>query len=202
LLLPIGALCLVLYIELGFIARNGPLPADISVAIWFRAHRVRSLVQVAKVIGALTAPVIVFAVGVIILLFLNYWTRSWYLRDFLPLALLSAAALISIISKWYFDRTRPSVPLAAYFDFTTSYPSAHAIFSAAAGGALLLYATKRKFLIFLAVSVITSFIGIVQLTLGIHWISDIAGSTLLSWGLLIVFYVIDDWLAEREAQSL
>ena len=201
-ILPIGLLSIVLFVELGFIARTGPLPVDTSVAIWFQTHRVSSLVQVAKVIGAITAPVIIFAVGVMLLLFLNYMTRSWYPRDFLPIALFSSADLISIIGKWYFDRTRPSVPLAAYYDFTTSYPSAHAIFTATAGSALLLYVTKRKFLIFLAVSGITTFIGIVQLYLGIHWISDIAGSGFLSLGLLIIFYVIDDWLAERETSRL
>jgi membrane-associated phospholipid phosphatase len=201
-MLPIGTLCLVLFVELGFIARTGPLPIDTSVAIWFKAHRVRNLVQVARVIGALTAPVIIFAVMVMLLLFLNYMSSSWYPRDFLPIALLGSAATISIISKWYFNRSRPAIDLAAYYDFTTSYPSAHVIFVAAAGSSLLLYATKRNFLIFLSLSFITFFIGIVQLSLGIHWISDIAGSTFLSLGLLILFYVFDDWLADRESRSL
>lgn len=175
---------------------------DTSLAIWFKTHRVGSLVQLARVISALTAPFIVFVVGVIILLFLNYMTNSWYPRDFLPLALFGSAALISFISKWYFNRPRPSIDVAAYFDFTTSYPSAHVTFTAAAGSAWLLYATKRKFLIFLITSVVATFIGIIQLSLGIHWFSDFAGSTLLSLGLLLIFFGVDDWLAERETSWL
>ena len=201
-LLPIGLLSIVLFVELGLLVRTGPLSLDNSVAIRFKAHRIIGLVEPARIISALTAPFIVFVVGVIILLFLNYLNNSWYPRDLLPLALFGSAALISFISKWYFNRSRPSIDVAAYFDFTTSYPSAHVTFAAAAGSAWLLYATKWKFLIFLITSVVATFIGIIQLFLGIHWFSDFAGSILLSLGLLLIFYGVDDWLAERESSWL
>jgi membrane-associated phospholipid phosphatase len=202
LLLPMGTLCLVLFVELGIISRSGPLPIDTTVALWFKEHRTAREVNLAKVISAVTAPIIVFIVIITILLFLNYRTRSWYVRDFIPLAIVGTAALISLVSNWYFNRSRPGSGLAAYFDFTTSYPSGHAVFMAATGWALLFFAQRRKAHIFVAVSCLTVFIGIVQLILGIHWITDVIGSTFLSWGLLIIFYVLDDWLAEREISRL
>ncbi len=201
-LFPFGILSLVLFVELGLIARTGSLSLDTSIAIWVKARRASGLIEVARVISALTAPFIVFVVGVIILLFLNYKTNSWYVRDFLPLALFTSAAIISFISKWYFNRPRPGIEVAAYFDFTTSYPSAHVTFTIAAGSAWLLYARKKRFLILLATSTAAILIGLVQLFLGIHWFSDFAGSIFLSIGLLLIFYSVDYWLAERETSWL
>lgn len=191
-----------LFVELGIIAKTGPLPIDERVALWFKEHRTASQVRWAQVLSALTTPVIVFAVIVVILLYLNYWTRSWYLRDFIPLALVVTAALAATAAKPLFDRVRPGAGLTTLFDFEPSYPSSHTVFIGAAGGSLLFFATKRKFLIFMAMSAAAVFIGTMRLVLGVHWITDIVGSTFLVWGLLIIFYVIDDWLAEKESSRL
>ncbi len=191
-----------LFVELGIIAKAGPLPIDERVALWFKEHRTASQVRWAQVLSALTTPVIVFAVIVVILLYLNYWTRSWYLRDFIPLALVVTAALAATAAKPLFDRVRPGAGLTTLFDFEPSYPSSHTVFIGAAGGSLLFFATKRKFLIFMAMSAAAVFIGTMRLVLGVHWITDIVGSTFLVWGLLIIFYVIDDWLAEKESSRL
>lgn len=201
-MMPIGLLSLVLYVELGFIAKSGPLPIDTTVALWFKAHRTPKEVQVAQVISALTTPIIVFSAIVTILLFLNYWTRSWYPRDFIPLALVATAAILTTVSKPFFDRVRPGAGLATLFEFEPSYPSSHTVYIAAAGCALLLYADRRQFIIFMAVSVVTVIIGIVRLILGLHWLTDIVGGTFLAWGLLILFYVLGEALAEKERESL
>ena len=191
-----------LFVELGSIARRGPLPIDTTVALWFKTHRTPSEVQWAQLISALTTPIVVFAVFVVLLVFLNYWTGSWYPRDFIPLALLGVCAVVSTLAKPFFNRTRPGAGLTTLFDFEPSYPSSHTVFIAAAGCSLLFFATKRQFLIFILVGFVTAFIGVVRLTLGVHWFTDIIGSEFLSFGMLIIFYVIDDWLAEKERNSL
>lgn len=191
-----------LYVELGIIAKSGPLPIDTRVALWFKAHRTAKEVNIAQAVSALITPIIVFSAIVIILLYLNYWTRSWYPRDFIPLALVGTAALVSTASKPLFGRVRPGAGLTTLFDFEPSYPSSHVVFIAAAGCALLFFSERHKFLIFVGVSIMAANIGIVGLTLGVHWITDIIGGTFLSWGLLIIFYVLDDWMAENERKSL
>lgn len=200
--MPIGLLSLVLFVELGYIARSGPLPIDMKVALWFKAHRTPKEVDMAQAISALTTPIIVFSAIVIILLFLNYWTRSWYVRDFIPLALVGTAAVLATLAKPFFNRVRPGAGLTTLFDFEPSYPSSHTVFIAAAGCALLFFSEKHKFLIFVIVSLVIVNIGIVRLTLGVHWLSDLVGGTFLSWGLLIFFYVLDDRLAEKERTKL
>ena len=124
---------MVLFVELGIIARSGPLPIDTTVALWFKDHRTASEIQWAQVISALTTPTIVFIVIVLILLFLHHWTRSWYLRDFIPLAIVGSGAVISTLAETFFHRQRPGAGLTTLFDFEPSYPSSHTVFIAAAG---------------------------------------------------------------------
>ena len=197
-MLPIGLLSLVLFVELGIIAKSGPLPIDSRVAIWFKEHRTPTLVQWAQVFSALTTPIIVFSVIIVLLLFLNYWTRSWYPRDFIPLALVLTSTAIEVFSRGFFGRSRPWAGLTTLYDFEPSYPSSHTALIAAAGCALLFFAGKRQFLILMTGGFVTCIIGLVGLTLGVNWFTDIIGSFLLSLGLLIIFFVIDDWCAERE----
>lgn len=201
-LLPIGLLSLVLFAELGILTKNGPLPIDERVSLWFKEHRTAEEVQWAQVISALTTPIIVFAVIVVILLYLNYWIGSWYLRDFIPLALVISCAAIDSVAKVTFSRLRPGPGLSTLFDLEPSYPSSHTVFIAAAGGALLIFAGRRQFLILIGMGLATCFVGLVRLTLGIHWVTDIFGSMLLTFGMLILFYVADDWLAEKESNHV
>lgn len=188
--------------ELGVIAKSGPLPIDMRVALWFKAHRTPSEVHWAQIFSALTTPIVVFAAFVLLLLFLNYWTGSWYVRDFIPLALIGSCAVISTLAKTFFDRVRPGAGLTTLFDFEPSYPSSHTVFIAAAGCSLLFFVGKRQFMILVTVGLVTCIIGVARLTLGVHWFTDIVGSAFLSFGMLVVFYVIDDWLAERERLGL
>lgn len=202
LLVPIGIASLVLYVELGLKARSGPLPIDTSVALWFKAYRTPAELHWAQIFSALTTPILVFSVMVLLLLYLNYWTHSWYLRDFLPLTLVLVAAGIATVSKPFFNRVRPGAGLTTLFDFEPSYPSSHTVMIAAAGSAFILMAGKHQYISLNIMGFTTIFIGIVRLTIGVHWFTDLLGSAFLSFGLLVIFYAIDDWLAERESRDL
>lgn len=202
-LLPsLGLLSLVLFVELGIIAKAGPLPVDERVSLWFKAHRTPGEVQWAQVVSALTTPIIVFIVATVILLYLNYWNRTWYLRDYIPLALIVSCAITVSLAKPIFNRLRPGAGLAALFEFDPSYPSSHVAFIASAGGALLIYAGKYQFRIFVMVGLVTIFIALNRLTLGVHWFTDVVGSFFLTFGLFLIFYSFDDWVAERESSRL
>ena len=190
-----------LFVELGIIAKSGPLPIDSRVALWFKAHRTASEVRWAQIISAMSTPVIVFAVIVLLLLFLNYWTRSWYPRDFIPLALVITSAVLSTVAKIFFHRVRPGAGLTTLFDFEPGYPSSHVVFMAAALGSLIFFEGRHQFSTLMAASFATCVIGLVRLVLGVHWFTDILGSALLAFGIFMIFYVIDDWLAEKEINS-
>lgn len=201
-LFPIGLLSLVLFVVLGIIAKTGPLSIDTRIALWFKAHRTPSEVHWAQILSAMTRPIIVFAVIVLLLLFHNYWHRSWSVRAFVPLALVGSCAVLSTWAKSYFDRVRPGAGLATLVDLEPSYPSSHTVFITAAGCSFLFFARRQRLSILVTVALAACFIGVVRLTLGVHWFTDIVGSAFLAFGMWIIFYVIDDWLAEKERNSL
>jgi membrane-associated phospholipid phosphatase len=62
-----------------------------------------------------------------------------------------------------------------------------------------LMAGRHQYLTLNLMGFATILIGVVRLTLGLHWFTDVLGSAFLSFGLLVIFYGIDDWLAERES---
>ena len=124
------------------------------------------------------------------------------MRDYVPLALMVTAAAISTVSKPFFGRTRPVPDLSTLYEFEPSYPSSHAVMIAAAGCAFILVAGRHQYISLNLMGFATIFVGIIRLTLGLHWFTDLIGSALLSFGLLVIFYAIDDWLAERESSNL
>lgn len=200
-LFPIGLLSLALFVALGIIAKSGPLSIDTRVALWFKAHRTPSEVHWAQTFSAMTTPIIIFAAVILLFLAINYWTGSWSLRNFIPMALMGSCAVVATLAKSLFDRVRPGTGLTTLLDLEPSYPSSHTVFVAAAGCSLLFFAGRRQFLILMTVVFITCFMGVVRLTLGVHWFTDIVGSVFLAFGMWIIFYVIEDWLAEKERNS-
>lgn len=197
-LFPIGLLSLALFVELGLIAKSGPLAIDKRVALWFKAHRTPTQVHWANVISILTRPVIVLVVMVLLLLYLNYRTRSWNVRNLIPLALVFSSAVLAALAKSYFHRLRPGMGLSTQLDLEPSFPSSHTVFIAAAGSSLFFYVVRRHVLALVGVGLATCLMGLVRLTVGVHWFTDVVGSFLLSLGMLILFYVLDGWLAEKE----
>ena len=73
---------------------------------------------------------------------------------------------------------------------------------AAAGSAFLLIAGRHQYIALNLMGFATIFVGIIRLTLGLHWFTDVVGAAFLSFGLLVIFYAIDDWLAGRESSNL
>lgn len=189
-----------LFTELGEYAKARPLAVDTDVALWFKANRTPREVQWAQVLSALTTPIIVLAAIMMLLLYLNYLARSWYLRDFIPFAFVLSCAAIATVAKPFFDRVRPGAGLSTLYDFEPSYPSSHLLYMAAALSSLFLAARNGRFWIFIPVLVLSSAIGLSRLILGVHWFTDLVGAVFLAVGMWIIFFVLDDWLAERERE--
>lgn len=175
---------------------------DTSVALWFKAHRTSSEIHWASIISSATKPVIVGFVACILLLYWIYRSRLWHIRAFVPLAIIVTCGVAATIAKPLFDRVRPGMGLSTAVDLEPSYPSSHTVFIAAVGGSLLFIFVKRRVLIAIATVILTAFIGLDRLVLGVHWFTDILGAALLSLGIVLVYFFVDDWLRERENASL
>ena len=99
----------------------------------------------------------------------------------LVVASVGGGMLISTLLKFGFDRPRPDLVPHGMRVYTASFPSGHAMLSAATYltlGALLarLHAERRAKLFFLGVAIaLTILIGLSRIYLGVHWPSDVLG---------------------------
>lgn len=189
---------MIIFGELGYFVRSGPIAFDSTVAEWFKMHRTSGQVQLGQIYGAITAPEIILVVVCLILLFRQYWTGAWYLIDFIPLALMLGAAGLATLAKHSFDRVRPGVDLATQFDLEPGFPSGHVAFVAVSGGCLLLIYSRKRALIVLLVMLATAITAFDRLLLGAHWLTDVIGSIFMAIGCFFLMKFIEETLAKRE----
>lgn len=194
----LGLLNMIIFGELGYFVKSGPTAFDSTVAEWFESYRTPVEVQVAQIYNALTTPALVLIAACMILLFRQYWTRAWYLIDFVPLALMVGAGGVVTVAKSFFDRVRPGSGLAIQFDLEPSFPSGHVAFVAVAGGCLLLVYSGKRALTVLLIMLITVFTAFERLLVGAHWFTDVVGSMFMAIGLFYLMKFIEEFLTERE----
>lgn len=196
--LSIGLVSTIIFGELGYFVKDGPTAIDSHIAEWFKVHRTLTEVRFAEVFNALTTPVLVLTVAVILLLFRQYWRHAWYLIDFAPIALLVGTGGVATVAKFYFDRVRPGAGLSIHFDLEPSFPSGHVAFIAVTGGCLLLIYSGRRALVLALTVLITAFTGFERLLVGAHWFTDVIGSVFMAIGVFFLIKFIEEILVERE----
>ncbi len=112
--------------------------------------------------------------------------------------------LLSTLLKGIFDRPRPDLIVGGYHTFNASFPSGHALLSAATyltlGALLAQIQTQfrlKAFVILLSMLVVV-IVGFSRLYLGVHWPTDVlAGWTIGAiWALFC--WTVANWLQENE----
>ena len=194
----VGLISIVIFVEIGYFVRTGPTAVDSTVAQWFKSHRTPGEIRWAQIFSAITVPLIVFIIMMIILLFRQYWTHSWNLLDFIPLGLLVSCAAVATLAKHLFDRVRPGYGFSTQIELDPSYPSSHVAFIAITGGCLLLLYAGRRALILIFVTMITALMAVDRLLLGVHWFSDVVGSIFMAGGLIFLSKFMEESLKDRE----
>ncbi len=113
------------------------------------------------------------------------------------------ATVLSSILKWGFDRPRPDLVPHGVAVYSASFPSSHAMLSAAVYltlGALLARSQARVrvkiFLLGVAVFV-TVLVGISRLYLGVHWPTDVLGGWVLGAAWAALSWLVMLWLQRR-----
>ena len=120
------------------------------------------------------------------------WRCNRAAASFWALAV-AGAALLNLLAKHAFARTRPALWISIFPETTFSFPSGHAMQSMAVAAALTLLAwpTHRRWGALLPATCFVFLVGISRVYLGVHYPSDIlAGwSASLVWviGLSILF---------------
>jgi undecaprenyl-diphosphatase len=195
-LIVMAMICIALFVPLGFIVSAGFTTAiDQSLLQMFRNAEgdaigpvwVREAVRDVTALGS--GVVLSFAVLAATSLL---WAAA---RHRLAWLLLGSAVLGTMVStglKMAIDRDRPhwDEPLVA--TFTASFPSGHALLTAAIvltiGGLLAFAARSRgeRMVIVTASAILTFSVGLSRIYLGVHWPSDVVGGWLIgmAWACL------------------
>jgi len=197
----VGLFSLASFVVLGMTVKSGPTSFDKAVAKFFASHRTHAEVTIAGVIGTWTAPAIIGTLAMGILTILIYRKRPWLLQDFIPATLIVTAGVASTFAKSAFHRVRPGMNFSTIFDPEPSFPSSHTIFIAVAGSSFLFIFLKGRLALVSAIIAVTVIVGISRLVLGVHWLTDILGSILLSLAVYFIFASLDQNLRRNSDES-
>lgn len=147
--------------------------------------------------------VIAITAGILLLL-LN---RRKYKEATIIATIVSGAALLNVVLKLIFERPRPDLWEQLIIETSHSFPSGHAMISAALGLGIILicWSTKYRWPSIIVSSVYILLIGFSRLYLGVHYPTDILGGWLMSgaWVAVVglVFYSRSLYKESRNAQA-
>ncbi|MDQ2722999.1 MAG: phosphatase PAP2 family protein [Actinomycetota bacterium] len=183
-------LLLGLGVALGLYVRNTVPTADQAVLNFALIHRTAtrtSFFHAVTLCGGTPAATAVTAVVALI----AAWRRWWALTGKVAVAGLGAAVLV-VVGKSAFGRSRPPAATQLGVLQSLSYPSGHALGSTVAAIlvlALVFAATRAglwRALAVLLMAVYVVGVGLSRLYLGVHWGSDVLGGWAIgaAWALL------------------
>ena len=155
---------------------NDPLAHwDVQFARWLVGERSPAGTDAFRVFTFFGSPAVALAISAVVFVIL-YRRRLLVEAALLPLVL-GGAELLNLILKLSFHRTRPDVAFVQIDSY--SFPSGHAMISAAAYGALAYLAwpqlrtRRRRALLVAATALVVALIGFSRLYLGVHYLSDV-----------------------------
>lgn len=133
------------------------------------------------------------------------WRFSRRLAAFFLIGV-GGAALLNVVLKWFFHRDRPTVLERLWQANDSSFPSGHAMLSAALAAAVvaLLWRTRFRAPAVVLGGVYAALVGVSRVYLGVHYPTDVlAGWALgVAW---VAFIAVLSWpllpRAQRDARS-
>ena len=152
--------------------------SDLQDIIWF---------VITQLGGFIAVPVITTAIVLLLV------KRRRYYKAVLLAAGVGGAALLNVILKLLFERSRPDLWEQIVVETSPSFPSGHAMASCALAVSLIFvtWSTKWRNLVIIGALVYVVLVGYSRLYLGVHYLTDvIAGwAASIAWVLLVAFLV-------------
>ncbi len=182
---------------------NDPLARwDVSFARWLSGERSTVGTDIFRVFTFIGSPAAVLAIATIVCVLL-YRRRQLVEAALLPVVL-GGSELLNVVLKLSFHRPRPEVAFV-HLD-TYSFPSGHAMLSAAAYGALAylawnhLHARQQRLALTAGTIVLVALICFSRLYLGVHYLSDVLGGAAAGAFWLAVSIALQTLYGERFAR--
>lgn len=147
---------------------------------------------------------VVLVAGITAALIIALSIKKKYKYALLVTAGVGGAALVNLILKLLFERARPDLWQQLVVETSFSFPSGHAMASAALACCVIavFWRTKYRIPVFIAAVLYTFIVGFSRLYLGVHYPTDVFGGWLLSttW-VLTVIGVLYGWGIYRRSKS-
>jgi undecaprenyl-diphosphatase len=174
----------------GAFAGPGDAWPDQGVLDWMAAHRQPWLTTTAQVVAPLGNSVVLVPVALVAGLVLAARRGGQAVLGYLAATYLGAELLFQAV-KTLTDRPRPPADLAVSHWAGSSFPSGHAVLTAAMLGALALTvghgpARRRRGVLIAGAAVLTVVISATRIYLGAHWLSDVVAGWALGTAWLAV----------------
>lgn len=131
------------------------------------------------------------------------WTRHRRQDAVLIVAVTAGAGLIVLLAKPIVGRARPPEEFRLVVETNQSFPSGHAVASAAVIGVLaavlvpLLHRRGERVLVRVLAAALVLAIGLSRLYLGVHWPTDVVGGWLAGTGWLLLCLTAVGWWSRR-----
>lgn len=195
----------VIFLKLaGEVIEKEPLGFDVPILDWFHAHASPFLDGVFTTITNVGGIASVIILAGLIVAWLLYKHRKLTKNVWLIIFGLGGAAAANVVLKALFHRDRPSLWHQTVVETGFSFPSGHAMASAALATCLVVMAwpTKWRIPAILIAGVTVLAIGMSRLYLGVHYPSDIIAGWCASvaW-VLLVRYCLSRWYARHAEKS-
>lgn len=182
----------------GEVIEKEPLSFDTTILNWFHVHATPFLDHFFTFVtnaGGIASMIVIS--GLIFFFFL--YKKRYRSAQLLALGLGGAMAA-NVILKALFHRDRPSLWHQSIVETGFSFPSGHAMASAALVTCLviILWPTKWRWLIVIVGGIAVLLIGMSRLYLGVHYPSDILAGWCVSvaW-VLLARYLLNKWHGRR-----
>lgn len=187
-----------------FVAARLTQSVDVAILLWFNSHASYLLDSFFTLSTELGGTVVLATITS--LLFLVFLLRKQYVKATFIAATVGGSALLNLILKGVFERTRPDLWERIVDVSNYSYPSGHALSSSVFALVViaLLWNTRWRTAALVLSPLYIGMIGISRLYLGVHYPSDVVGGWLLgvAWVSLIAvvfIYVLSSRHSRRAA---
>lgn len=203
----LGSFLIFSFYELADEVRDGEtLAFDETVLLWLNNLSAPWLDNFFLTVTNLGGVAFVAAVGIALTAFMavrRRWRHMWVV-----IVGLGGAALLNVILKLLFERVRPDLWQQLVVETSFSFPSGHAMASAALAGVAIYFIVRSHLRVWLkstlivGVVVYVALVGFSRLYLGVHYPTDVVGGWLVtSLWLLVTIPVIEKVFRSRHSSS-
>ncbi len=201
----IFSVSIVLFAWLAHVVRGGAVHEyESQLLLWVNAKGSPLLDTLFLSVTTLGGKVAVGGATLILAIYLLFFSKKT--RAMIVIAGVGGAGLLNLILKLIYERPRPDLWTQLVVESSYSFPSGHAMASAALAGVVvaILWPTKWRSLALVIGSIYVILIGFSRIYLGVHYLSDVLAGWVVSlaWVVLTVVLVYGlSWRLKTDSKT-